>query len=128
MSGPFVYVATWTIKQGKAEETRKFLSEHVEMIETNEPRLISFDFYLDEDAERASVVQVHPDAESMEVHLEVISEHLAGAFEYLDRTERVQYYGPKSERLAEILAPWEEGVEIVSFPEHLAGFTRTTAR
>jgi len=129
MSGPFIYIGTWTIKSGKLEETKKFLEEHVDIIETNEPRLIAFNVYFDEKGNKASVVQVHPDAASMEFHMQVIAEHLTGAFEFLEATESEQYYGMPSDTLLEILAKYAEpGVPVTSMPVHEAGFTRASVR
>ena len=129
MAAPFIYIGTWTIKEGKVAEAKKFLAEHADLVETKEPRLITFNVYLDDEARRVCVVQVHPDAASMELHMQVIAEHLTGAFEYLDTTEHEQYYGRTSERLSELLAPWEApGVRVTRIPDHVAGFTRTTIR
>jgi len=129
MSGPFIYVGTFTIKSGKIEEARKALAEHVDLIETNEPRLIAFNVYFDEQGSKASVVQVHPDAASMEFHMQVISEHLSGAFDYLEAVESEQYFGAPSATLSEILARFEgPGVTVTWMPDHDAGFTRTTVR
>jgi len=129
MTGPFIYVGTWTIKDGRLDEAKKILEEHAELIETNEPRLISFNFYLDEGAGTVGVVQVHPDSTSMELHLQLVAEHLSGAFDYLDTTVSEQYYGTKSQHLTELLSPWEEpGVPVTNLPTHLAGFTRTSIR
>jgi hypothetical protein len=128
MGEPFVYVGTWTIKPGKFEEARRWLAEHVELIETNEPRLVAFHFYFDEEGTTASVVQVHPDSASMEFHMELIAEHLGGAFDYIDAILSEQYYGPMSESLSETLAKWEgPGVKVTKMPVHEAGFTRTNA-
>jgi hypothetical protein len=129
MSEPFIYVGTWTIKPGKFEEARKSLAEHCwELVEPNEPRLVAFHVYFDEEGKTATVVQVHPDSASMEFHMELISKHLSGAFEYIDRILSEQYYGPMSESLAETLAQWETpGVTVTKMPVHEAGFTRSNA-
>lgn len=129
MTGTFVYVGNWTIKEGRVEDARKSLAEHTEFVETNEPRLISFNFYIDEDARRVTCVQVHPDADSMATHMELISKHLSGGLNWLDTIELEQYYGEKSQRLAELLEPWSDPqVPERYLPEHLAGFTRSTVR
>jgi quinol monooxygenase YgiN len=128
MSQPFVYVGTWTIKPGKLEEAKKFLTEHADLIETNEPRLIAFHVYFDEEGQTASVVQVHPDSASMEFHMQVLSKHLSAAFDYIDTIVSEQYYGPMSKSLSETLAKWETpGVTVTKMPVHEAGFTRTNA-
>ncbi len=128
MSQPFVYVGTWTIKRGKLEEARKFMAEHADFVETNEPRLIAFHAYFDEEGSKASVVQVHPDSASMEFHMQVISEHLSGAFDYIDTILSEQYFGPMSESLSETLSKWETpGVRVTKMPMFEAGFTRSNA-
>jgi hypothetical protein len=129
MSEPFIYIGTWTIKEGKLEEARKGLAEHCwELVEPNEPRLIAFHVFFDEEGRTATVVQVHPDSASMEFHMQVISKHLSGAFEYIDRILSEQYYGPMSESLSETLAKWETpGVTVTKMPVHEAGFTRSNA-
>jgi quinol monooxygenase YgiN len=128
MSEPFVYVGTWTIKPGKLEEARKFLAEHADFIETNEPRLIAFHVYFDEEGKTASVVQVHPDSASMEFHMQVISEHLTGAFDVIDTILSEQYYGSMSESLSETLSKWETPqVTVTKMPVYEAGFTRSNA-
>jgi len=129
MSTPFVYVGTWTIKPGKLEEARKYFAEHADLVETNEPRLIAFHLFLDEAGNKGSVVQVHPDADSMEFHMQLIAEHLSGAFDVVDAIVSEQYFGAMTESLAETLAQWESpGVVTTKMPVHEAGFTRSTIR
>jgi len=129
MSTPFVYVGTWTIKPGKLEEARKYFAEHVDLVETNEPRMIAFHFFLDEAGSKGSVVQVHPDAASMEFHMQLIAEHLSGAFDVIDAIESEQYFGPMTDSLAQTLAQWESpSVVTTKMPVHEAGFTRSTIR
>jgi hypothetical protein len=128
MSQPFAYVGTWTIKPGKTEEAKKFLSEHTAFIEANEPRMIAFHVYFNEEGNTASVVQVHPDSTSMETHMQLIAEHMGSAFEVIDTILSEQYFGPMSDSLAQTLAQWETpDVRVTKLPAHVAGFTRTSA-
>ena len=129
MSGPLVYIGTYTIKNGRLEECKQRLGELVDLVETNEPRLLAFHIYLDEQGSRIGVVQVHPDADSMEFHLKVVSEHLTGAFEYLETTQSEQLYGAPSHTLAETLRAYAEpGVPVTFMPVHEVGFTRANVR
>jgi hypothetical protein len=129
MSGPLIYIGKYTIKSGKLEECKQRLGELVDLVETNEPRLIAFHIYLDEQGSKISVVQVHPDSDSMEFHLKVVSEHLTGAFEYLETTESEQLYGAPSDTLAEMLRAYAEpGVPVKFMPVHEIGFTRASVR
>jgi quinol monooxygenase YgiN len=125
MSGPLINVLTYTIKPGKQEEARKRIAELVDFVETNEPRMIAFHAYLDQDGKRLSIVQVHPDSASMEFHMQVNAKHFATAFDWLDGMSD-QYFGPISDALAAELAKWQEAH--THLPVHVAGFTRTTVR
>jgi quinol monooxygenase YgiN len=129
MTQPFIFVATHTIKDGKLEEYKKLLQELVEVVETNEPRLIAFNIYLDEEGSKVSGVQVHPDAASMEFHMKVAGEHIRGSYDYLEKTESIEVFGEPSDTLLGMLrqaAP--PGTPLRIMPLHEAGFTRTNAR
>jgi quinol monooxygenase YgiN len=129
MSQPFIFVGTHKIKEGKLEEFKKHLQELVEVVETNEPRLIAFNLYLDEEGGKLSGVQVHPDAASMEFHLKVVGEHIRDAYDYLEETESIEVFGQPTDAVLGMLrdaAP--PGTPLRVMPIHEAGFTRTTAR
>jgi quinol monooxygenase YgiN len=126
MSEPLIVVFSYSIKPGKQEEARKRIAELVDFVETNEPRMIAFHAYLDQDGNTLSIVQVHPDSASMEFHMQVNAKHFATAFDWLDTSITQQYFGPISDALAAELAKWDEALTHV--PIHEAGFTRTTVR
>jgi hypothetical protein len=65
MSEPFIFIGTHTLREGKLEGFKKACRELVEVVEANEPRLIAFNIYVNEDGTEATVVQVHPDPDSM---------------------------------------------------------------
>jgi len=124
MSAPFIYVGTWTIKPGKLEEARKALSRHVEFIEQNEPRLIAFHIYFDPDGLKAGVVQLHPDADSMDTHMKLISEHLT-SLDFIGEIVHEQAFGTPTESFAELLRGYaDSGIPVTVLGEHQGGFTR----
>jgi quinol monooxygenase YgiN len=129
MGEPFIYVGTYKIKAGKADEARQRIAELVDFVETNEPRMIAFHCFLDEEGSKMSVVQVHPDSASMEFHLQVNAKHFTTAFDYLESLMNDQYFGSMSETLAAEIAKWDDAVTSVTrMPVHEGGFTRTTVR
>ena len=129
MSGAFVYVGTARIKPGKLEEARKNLAELVDFVETNEPRMIAFHLFLDEEGSTLTIVHVHPDSASMEFHLQVAAKHFATAFDFLESNVSEQYFGPISDGLAAELAKWDDpAVAVTRVPVHEGGFTRTSVR
>jgi len=129
MPGPFIYVGTYSIKPDKLEEARKRLTELVDFVENNEPRLIAFHCFLDEAGSKLAIVQVHPDSASMEFHMQVNAKHFATAFDFLDAMLSDQFYGSMSDALESELSKWDaSGVEVIRLPVHEAGFTRTNVR
>ena len=126
MSGPLIYVGTYTVKPGEQDAARGRLVELADFVETNEPRMIGFNAYLDPEGNTLSIVQVHPDSASMEFHMQVNAKHFATAFDWLDTSMSGQYFGGISDALAAELAKWDE--KFMHLPVHAAGFTRTTVR
>lgn len=129
MAGPFIFVGTYAIKHGKLDEARKRMAELVEFVEENEPRMVAFHCFLDEEGTKLAVVQVHPDTASMEFHLQVNARHFTTAFDYLESVVSEQYYGPISDSLDAELAKWEDPNRAMTrMPVHEGGFTRSNVR
>jgi quinol monooxygenase YgiN len=127
MSGPFVYIGTNTIKEGKVEECRTMLNEIAQLVEAHEPRVIAFNFYVDEPNRKAVCVQVHPDSASMDTHMQVIAEHLKTAYDVLEETTSEQLYGPGGEQMVDEFRQWAPNATFTVIPQHEVGFTRSAA-
>lgn len=63
MSGPFIFIGTHRVKEGKLEEFRADAIALAALVEEREPQLLGFNFYFNEDETEATIVQVHPDAD-----------------------------------------------------------------
>ena len=129
MSGPFIFIATNRLKPGALDRERARVPGLVEFIAANEPRLIAFNEYANEAGDEVSVVQVHPDAASMEAHMQIVAERARAAYaETLDATVRIQVFGRPNDAILEALRQQAgSGVEITVNGEHLGGFTRSAA-
>jgi quinol monooxygenase YgiN len=126
---PFIFIATNRLKPGRLDRERARVPGLVEFIEANEPRLIAFNEYADETGDEVTVVQVHPDAASMEAHMQIVAERARAAYaETLDATVRIQVFGRPTDAILETLRQQAgSGVEITINGEHLGGFTRSAA-
>lgn len=126
MSGPFIFIATNRLKQGKLVEERKRVPGLVDFVEANEPRLIAFNEYVNDDGTEVAVVQLHPDAESMAFHMKVIAERAADAYAAtVDATTSIQVFGTPSKAVLELLERQAgAGVPLTVKSVHLGGFTR----
>jgi hypothetical protein len=81
-----------------------------------------------EDGSEVSVVQVHPDADSMLFHMQVARQHIESAIENLLDVGGIQIYGPPNDAVLEMTRQLSgSGVPISVKPHHLAGFTRLRA-
>jgi hypothetical protein len=129
MSGPFIFIGTHTFKEGKAEDFKKGVQEFCDFIEANEPRLIAFHLYVNEDETEVSIVQVHPDVDSMEFHMQLVRQHIESSYgDWLDTTKSIQVYGELSDTARETMAQLSPpGVPYIVKPSHLGGFTRSSA-
>jgi hypothetical protein len=124
MSGPFI--ATNRLKAGKLEAERERAAELVDFIDASEPQLLAFNEYVNEEGTEVGVVQFHPDAASMELHMELIADRAARAYaETLEATTSVQVYGEPGPAVVELLRRQAgAGVPMTVKRHHLGGFTR----
>lgn len=129
MSSPFIFIATNRLKPGRLERERTRVPGLVEFIEANEPRLIAFNEFVNDAGDEVTVVQIHPDAASMEAHMEIVRERAQEAYaETLEATVRIQVFGRPTEGILETLRQQAgSGVDISVNGEHLGGFIRSSA-
>ena len=127
MSGPFIFIATNRLKPGKLGDERVRVPGLVEFVEANEPRLLAFNEYADEEGTEVAVVQVHPDADSMAFHMEVVAERAAAAYaETVEATTGIEVFGAPSDAVLEMLRRQAgAGVPLRVKPLHLGGFVRS---
>jgi biotin carboxylase len=126
VSGPFIFIATNRLKPGKLGDERVRVPGLVEFVEANEPRLLAFNEYVDEEGTEVAVVQVHPDADSMAFHMEVVAERAAAAYaETVEATTGIEVFGAPSDAVLEMLRRQAgAGVPLRVKPLHLGGFVR----
>lgn len=98
MAGPFTFIGTYTIQEGKLDDFKQYLPEFIAAVEANEPRLIHFGAYFNDEGTDVSFVQVHPDPESMEFHMQAVKEHVEYAYiNFLSGTKSIQIFGTPNE-------------------------------
>ena len=125
MAEPFIFIGTHQIAEGKLDEFKRDCQDLVEIVARNEPQLLSFKFYFNEDESEVSVVQVHPDADSMLFHMQVAHEHISQAAEEQLVTRDIQIFGPPNEAVLGMIDQLSQsGVPLIVKPKHFSGFTR----
>lgn len=127
MSGPLIFISHSKVKPGKLEMYQANSKAATELVESEEPRMIAFTSYASEDGTDVSTVQVHPDPESLDLHLKIWFERLqARAFEALDSYE-INVYGTPSDAVRGSLgqmASQMPGLRVRVHPVYHGGFLR----
>lgn len=127
MAGPFIFIATNRLKTGKLEAESRRVPGLVDFIKSNEPRLVAFNEYANDEGTEVGVVQVHSDTDSFEFHMGVVQERASRAYdETLDATTSIQVFGRPTETILEMLRRAAGGrVQYSVKQRHLGGFIRT---
>lgn len=129
MSEPIVLIDSSEIREGKIEELKTAIKGLVQFVEANEPRPITYNVYFNEDANRMTVLQVHPDSASMEFHMKVAA-HLFPKFTEFINLLNMDIYGKPSEGLLEQMRQKAQmlGSAPVAVHQLHAGFGRSRER
>ena len=133
MSEPLIYISTWKVKEGRLEDYKQFAKQLMEIFEAKEPQLIAINIFVNEDGTEMTSIQVHPDAASMDFHMQIVNQALGeemndwvGRADFLE-PKRFEVYGTPSTKLLEADNPAvEAGIPREIKPQLIAGFTRTT--
>jgi quinol monooxygenase YgiN len=125
MSELIVYVDQSDIRDGKFEELKTAMNELVEFVETNEPQLIAYNVYFNEDRTRMTVLHIHSDSASLEFHFNVAGRLFPRFAEFI-RLVAIDIYGKPSDDLMEQLNKKAEmlGSGAVLVHDLHAGFAR----
>ncbi|GLX21972.1 hypothetical protein [Streptomyces lavendulae] len=119
------YVDHSDILPGRLEDAKAAMRELAAFVETVEPQLLAYHFYVDRAGSTMSLVAVHPDAASLELHLELGGPRFR-AFVPLIRMRSIDVYGDPGpsvmDRLRAKAALLGDGT--VTAHTRVAGFTR----
>jgi hypothetical protein len=120
MPGPIVFLGTHRIHEGKLDVAKEASAELAQFVRDNHPRVLHFEIYIDDERRVMTVIQVHPDEESLMLHMQLAGDRLARAYEDLD-TVAVRMFGNPTEPFKEMTMG---GPANVSFERPYAGFSR----
>jgi hypothetical protein len=97
-----VYIDHSDIRADSIDELKAGVRGLVEFIRSREPQLIGYGFYIDEAGARMTVVAIHPDSASLELHLDVGGAEFRKLAHLLTLTE-IECYGEPSAKALEQL-------------------------
>ena len=129
MSELIISVDRSEVRAGKLGELKAAIDGLAAFVESHEPRPIAYNVYLNEEAGRMTVVQVHPDSASMEYHLDVAAPAFAGFAELIRLTTQDVYGKPSDELLARLRRKVALlGNATIAVHERRGGFARFATR
>jgi hypothetical protein len=102
MPDPIIYVDRSRIVEGKLEELKRSILALVEYIERREPRLLSYGFYVDETSLRMTVIAIHPDSASLELHMDIGGPEFRKLSDMVELTGIEVYGSPSENALAQL--------------------------
>jgi quinol monooxygenase YgiN len=101
-SNPLIVIDRSEVRPGKLDALKAALRALVEFVEANEPRPIAYQAYLTPGGHQVTVVQVHPDSASMELHMKLAGPAFPQFVELVKLAE-MHVYGTPSDALLEQL-------------------------
>lgn len=125
MPEPLIFVDVSEIVSGKLEDAKAAFKELAAFVEANEPRTISYNVFFNATETVVTVVQVHPDSASMELHVKVGAD-LFKRFAGLLTMRTMEIYGEQSPELLEAMRAKARmlGAPGVEVHDLHAGFSR----
>jgi hypothetical protein len=125
MPSTIAYVDRSQIRKGKLEEVKSAINELVEYLDNNGSPAIFYSVYIDQGGRHMSVVQVHPDSASLELHMEIGGPAFRKFTELIDLSA-IDVYGEPSAKLLEQLTRKTQllGRGTVTVHRLRAGFAR----
>jgi len=125
MSDPIFYVDRSDINPGALEQVRAKQRELASFAEANEPQLIAYYFFVDEAGSTMTVIAVHPDSASMQLHMDIGGPKFR-EFTPLITLRSIDVYGEPSETVLSQLEQKAKDLGGATVTVHAlqAGFTR----
>jgi hypothetical protein len=128
MSTPLIVVSTFRVKEGKLGDLSRYYEKIMGIVKANEPRVILFYAFLNEERTEMTSIQVHPNTASMDFHMQVMRDNWDSSFsEYSQLLEviRGEYYGTAPESALEMDRQNDWATIVKPIP--VAGFVRSAA-
>ncbi len=126
MDEPLVYIDHSVIKPGMVAEVTSAVTALVQFVREREPQLLAYSFHVDSVAMTMAVVAVHPNPDSLELHLQIGGPEFRKVGEFIE-LRLIEVYGEPGPTIREMLAKKAEalgpGARVVIY-ERSVGFAR----
>ncbi len=125
-AGPILYIDRSDVHRDQWDALKAGIRSLVAFVDAHQPQMATYGFYLDEDADRMTVVSVHPDSASLERHIDIGGREFKRLAPFLTVRE-IEVFGRLSARAEELVRQkadvlGEQGT--VTFHKQFVGFNR----
>jgi hypothetical protein len=128
MTSPFILVSRYKLKEGQLQNYQGWVEGLSDFVKSREPRMIAFHVYANEEGSEVTGIQVHPDAASMESHMDIVREYIQTAFgDFFESTNLLLACGEGEAARAMMEQITPPNTPLTAMPQHLGGFTRSSA-
>ena len=87
-----------------------------------------YNVYIDEESNNSTVVQIHPDSESIELHMNVAGPQFGRFMELYESGGRIEIHGRPADHVLERMRQMAQQLDVTLIvKEHYAGFARLQA-
>lgn len=98
MTDPITYIDRSAVRDGKLDELESAMAELVDFVEANEPEILAYNVYFNDDGGRMTVLHMHANQASLEFHMDVAGPKFPPIGEFIE-LESIDVYGNLSEDL-----------------------------
>jgi hypothetical protein len=126
MAQPIVYIDRSEIRAGAVADVRAAVARLVAFVERREPQLLAYSLHIDEATSTMWVVAVHPDGDSLELHLRIGGPEFRRVGQFIV-LRAIDVYGDIGDGVLELLREKARmlGGATVSVHPPTTGFART---
>jgi hypothetical protein len=103
LAGPIVLIDVSLVRDGMLDDLKARMAELAEFVEASETRALSYQFFLSSAEREMTVIQVHPDSDSVVAQMASAAALFRPFAELLTMTA-MDVYGEPSEELRDVLA------------------------
>jgi hypothetical protein len=120
---PIIFIDTWKLREGKLGAFKDAAREFVDFVAKNEPQLIAYNVYIDEESNHSTVIQIHPDSASIEFHMKVAGPQFGRFIQLYEPGGKIDVHGrPSDDVLDRVRQMGQQFGVTVGVKERYAGF------
>ena len=71
MAQPIIYLDTSEVRPGRLEKLKAAMNDLAQFVQANEPQLLAYSVYFNDDRTRMSVLHINPDSASLARHMKI---------------------------------------------------------